>query len=117
MNQESASGGLILAPIIKIPTLPATTTVNQTNVSGVEIGFSGIKLSFDKAVKITLSGQTGKKVSYTRDNVNFISITNICSSNSQTYADTLIADSECKYDTGTDMIIWTKHFTTFVSYS
>ena len=64
-----------------------------------------------------LSGQAGKKVGWTRDDTTYIEIATICSADNQTVGDSLATDGDCKIDIGTDLIIWTKHFTTFVTYT
>ena len=110
--------GTISAPTITNVTLPTVVGETRTLTSAIELGFSGTKLTFDKAVKITMPGQAGKRVGYTRAGEPFTEITNVCGANTQAWADTNIsANSECKIDAGADLVIWTKHFTTFASYT
>lgn len=111
--------GKISAPmIITEINLPAITGETKTLTSAIEVGFSGVKLTFNKAVKISMPGQVGKRVGYTRGEEPFIEITNICTENTQTWADAnIIEGSECKTDVGSDLIIWTKHFTKFATYT
>lgn len=109
--------GILSAPKITTVDLPVTSGKTNYLSSAIEIGFSGAKLSFDKAVRIVMPGQAGKKVGYTRSGENFIEITNVCLADSQAVGDALSADSECKIDSGSDLVIWTKHFTTFATYT
>jgi hypothetical protein len=85
----------------------------------IEVGFSGAKLSFDKAVRILLPGQAGKRVGYIRTGINFTEITTICSGDSQAIGNNLGHDGDCKINAnnGLDLIIWTKHFTSFASFT
>lgn len=84
---------------------------------GFVLGSTSTMLSFDRAVKILAPLQAGRGVVYTRDNITFFGIPT-CGENSQTWADAnLAASSDCKIDEGVNLVIWTKHFTTFATYS
>lgn len=106
-----------MAPKVTTIELPKTSGQTKSLSSAIEVGFADAKLSFDKAVKITMPGQAGKRVGYTRTGEAFTEITNICSISDQAADGTLSADSECKIDSGSDLVIWTKHFTTFATYT
>ena len=111
--------GIIAAPTITTITLPDTSGQTKTLSTAIEIGFSGEELSFSKAVRILLVGQAGKRAGYVRTGIDFTEITNTCSADTQVAGDALAADSECKIDAanGLDLVIWTKHFTTFATYT
>ncbi|GAF90718.1 unnamed protein product, partial [marine sediment metagenome] len=87
----------------------------------IEIGFPGIKLTFNKAVKIVIPGEANKKVGYSYGSTDiFHEITTLCTENSQVWADNesnIPAGGDCYYNEGDDLIIWTKHFTQFVTYT
>ena len=85
-------------------------------VAAVEIGAGDVALTSDQAVRLLFAGQTGKLVGWSRAGT-FSPITNICSADTQTVGNTLAADGDCKFDNGTDLIVWTKHFTTFEAYT
>ena len=107
--------GVMSAPIVSTITLPNPTGETRTFSAGIELGLSGVELTFDKAVKIVLPNQAGKRVGYTRDaGVTFTEIINTCTSNT---AAGIGSNSDCKIDASPDLVIWTKHFTTFASYS
>lgn len=82
----------------------------------MEVGFDDIKLTFNKAVRILITGQAGKNVGYSRSG-NFYTITNICSADTQEAGDALPVEGDCKADVGSDLVIWTKHFTKFTTYT
>ncbi|MCX6794425.1 MAG: dockerin type I repeat-containing protein [Candidatus Falkowbacteria bacterium] len=111
--------GIINAPQVK-PNSSVTVTPDSgktvTISSVIEIGSDDIKLTFDKAVRILMPGQSGKYGGYYRSGV-FTKITNTCSSDTQTAGNALGPEGDCKIDVGSDMIIWTKHFTSFVTYT
>jgi len=91
---------------------------NQTaDVSSViEIGYGDVKLVFDKAVRVLLPEQAGKYVGYLR-NETFISIDSVCLEDNQSAGDALLPEGDCKIDSGSDLVIWTKHFTQFITYA
>jgi hypothetical protein len=111
--------GTINAPTIKDnSSVSVPVDSNQTaDVSLViEIGYSDVKLVFDKAARVLLPGQAGKYVGYSRGGT-FTSIDSVCSEDSQPAGDALPAEGDCKINSGSDLVIWTKHFTQFVTYT
>lgn len=110
--------------VINVPQVKENSTVTATADSGktatvssvIEVGYGDVKLTFDKAVRILIAGQAGKDVGYSRSNV-FTKITNTCSADTQAAGDALVAEGDCKIDVGSDLAIWTKHFTNFVTYT
>ena len=110
--------GIMNAPRVTTIDLPATSGETKTLSSAIEVGFSGAKLSFSNAVKITMPGQANKRVGYTRNGEGFTEITTACTEDSQTWANAnLGTDGDCKVNSGTNLVIWTKHFTTFATYT
>jgi len=109
--------GIIMAPTVTAVTLPEISGQTSTLSAAIEVGFSGAKLSFEKAVRILLPNQAGKRAGYVRTGVGFTEIANVCVADSQVAGDALGADGDCKIDVGTDLVIWTKHFTKFAAYS
>jgi hypothetical protein len=100
-----------------------SAAVDGSNIVVIEVGAGkdangkDIVLTFNKAVKIVLEGQKGKAAAYTR-NGKLIPITRTISQNNQDTADREIPDGEEAYiDSENDKIIWTKHFTEFLSYT
>lgn len=118
------SGNASWMGIINLPTIKATSTVNVTADSGytattdsvIEIGFNDVSLTSDSAIRINVSGKAGKYVGYFRDGI-FTKIATTCSADTQVAGDALSAGGDCKIDVGSDLIIWTKHFTKFVTYT
>jgi len=116
-SADTTWNGVIAAPTVTTVTLPEIPGETKTVSTAIEVGFSGGKLSFDKAVRLLLSGQVGKRAGYSRPNTAFTEITNICTGDTQVAGDSLITDGDCKIDSGADLVIWTKHFTKFASYT
>jgi hypothetical protein len=96
----------------------SSVTVNSGNVSAViEVGSTDVSLTFDKAVRLLFPNQKGKQVGFVRNGV-FTEITGTVSADTQAAADIEIAASgDAKMTVGSDLVIWTKHFTKFVSYT
>ena len=109
---------------VKLPIIQATSTQSITPDTGytsatqavVELGVSGETLTFSKAVRIYLPGMAGKLAAFV-NSAGTTKITRTCDADTQTVGDALPVGAECKIDVGSDLIIWTKHFTTFVAYN
>ncbi|MDO9399770.1 MAG: hypothetical protein Q7T79_03755 [bacterium] len=121
ITSASSSGwtGIINTPIVKnndsvIVAHESGKTASVTSV--VEVGADDVKLIFDKAARILITGQAGKNAGYSRSG-NFYAITNICSADTQEAGNALSAEGDCKIDVGSDLVIWTKHFTKFATYT
>ncbi len=98
-------------------TAPAGVSGFTTSVlSAVEIGASNTPLAFDKGVRIVFAGQAGKLVGWSQGGA-FTATSAICSADTQSVGDALANGGDCKIDSGLDLVVWTKHFTTFVTYS
>lgn len=110
---SSSWTGVIGAPTVTTVTLDADKTLS----SAFEIGSTQSKLTFDKAVRIFVLNEGGKRVGYV-DNDSFVEITTTCGSDSQAWTDANLGVSgDCKMDSGSDLIVWTKHFTKFAVYT
>ncbi|MFH1319798.1 MAG: S8 family serine peptidase [Bacteroidota bacterium] len=116
-STDTTWNGVIAAPTVTTVTLPETSGETKTLSTAIEVGFTGAKLSFDNAVRILLPGQAGKRAGYIRTGIIFTEITNTCALDNQATGDALIADGDCKIDVGSDLAIWTKHFTSFATYT
>ena len=105
--------------IITVPTLKLNSDVTLSDGAPtvvLEIGSSSVKLTFDNAVRILIPGQAGQSVAYERNDV-VTKITDTCADDTQATNDGLAPEGDCKIDVGSDLAIWTKHFTKFVTYT
>lgn len=117
-SATSSWDGVIATPTVTTVTLPVTSGQTKTLSMAIEIGLADAKLSFNKAVKILFPGQADKRAGYVRTGITFTEITTACGENSQTWADVnLGTDGDCKINAGSDLVIWTKHFTSFATYT
>lgn len=112
--------GSVMPPTISsldaslINTAGYTTTVQTV----IAIGSNDFSLSFDHAARILLTGQAGQRVGFVPAGGNFTEINRACTADNQTAADLLLNGSgECKMTVGSDLVVWTTHFTKFVTYS
>ncbi len=109
--------GTISTPIVTIVSIPSIEGKTRTQGIAIKVGFEGGSLLFSEAVKLTFPGESGKKVAYLLNDGVFNEISTLCSVNSQNWADSNLAvNGECFFDDGNDIIIWTKHFTEFLTY-
>lgn len=111
--------GIINAPQVKDNTT-AKPSADQGKIAIVskviEVGADDTPLTFEKGVRLLIPKQAGKLAGYQRGS-EFSKITNNCSADSQTAADNLPAQGDCYISVGNDLVIWTKHFTKFVTYT
>jgi len=111
--------GIINAP--RIESNDSITVVpdsgNKATISSViEVGYGDVELTFNKAVRLLIPEASGKYAGYSRGG-NFTKITATCSADSQAAGEALTAGGDCKIDVSSDLIVWTKHFTKFVTYT
>jgi hypothetical protein len=123
------AGTKITAPLnwdgtINVPTVKPNNSVTVTADSGntatvnvvIEVGFGDVPLTFDKAVRLVIPGQAGKDAGYYRGTT-FTKITTVLGADTQAAGDALPAGGDGKIDVGSDLVIWTKHFTKFIAYT
>jgi len=104
---------------ISLPEVQSSSNVSVRNgrVSTViEVGSPDVSLTFDKAVRILLPNQAGKSAGYIREGI-LTPITGSISADKQAAANSEIAaGGDALLTVGSDLVIWTKHFTRFISY-
>ncbi|MDH7574058.1 MAG: S-layer homology domain-containing protein [Clostridia bacterium] len=109
---------------INLPTVEPSSSVSIPPQTGkritvekvVEIGFGNVPLTFDRAVRILFPGEAGKGVGYFRGGT-FYRITRVLSADTQEAGDALPAGGDGKIDVDDDLVVWTKHFTKFVTFT
>jgi len=112
---DSGWDGIMKAPILVSVVLPDIEGMVRTAAEAIEIGTSNT-LSFDRAVKLTFVGKTGLKAGFMKAGALEL-INTECTADDSTAGDALVAGGDCYVDTGSDLVVWTKHFTTFVVYT
>jgi PKD repeat protein len=104
-----------------ILTLPQSSMQTATLPSGavagavIEIG-ANVPIEFDKGVRIRFAGRANESVVYVKNGVT-TEISTTCSADTQAAADALAPAGDCKIVSGSDLVVWTKHFTEFATYS
>ncbi|MFC5649673.1 S-layer homology domain-containing protein [Paenibacillus solisilvae] len=105
---------------IKLPELlsnDSVVVINGTVSSVIEVGSPDVSLTFDKAVRLLIPNHAGKLAGFVRDGM-LVPITKSISADTQEAANQEIPEGgEAAISIGGDLVIWTKHFTKFVSYS
>ena len=117
-GSASWNGILNFPEVVTNPVFTPATGETASATGTIEVGLVDTALTFDTAVRIFISGQAGQNIGYIRDGV--FTVINNCSAgftDDQISGNGLIAGGDCKLDSGSDLIIWTKHFTQFVTYS
>lgn len=112
-------GGIGWSGIMNAPQVRDNNSVTITGGtvdSVMEIGFDDVKLTFNKGVRLLFGGKAGERIGYSR-NGSFTEITNTCSEDSQSAGNALPAEGDCKIVVGSDLVVWTKHFTSFAVFT
>jgi len=115
VTSDAGWDGTIAAPTATTTTVTLGGNLTATVKAAVEVGSSGHNLQFDKAVELVFPGMAGNDAGWYDASYNFTPISTTCSAGDQTA--NLAAGADCRTVSGSDMIIWTKHFSTFVVYS
>lgn len=101
--------GAVTSTFTLTPDLGSTVAA----VSAIEVGAGDIPLVLNQPAKLSFAGLAGKFVGWSQAGV-FHPITALCDSAT---APTLVVGADCKIDSNGDLVVWTKHFTTFVAYT
>jgi len=99
-------------------TVPTVRDTGEVQANGahlvIEVGSSQYNLTFDQAVRLLLPYQRGKIAAFQRPGETQVTVINLeCTS--PTDSSNIGGNGECWVNSGDDLIIWTKHFTKFVS--
>jgi hypothetical protein len=117
----SASSGSNWSGSINAPTDQSTSSVTVVPDQGdtasvdsvIEIGAESTLLTFNQPVRLLFLGQTGKLVGYYQNGT----FTKIAYQMSADSAEALGSNPDGYYDNGTDLVVWTTHFTQYVIYT
>ena len=113
---SSWSGIINLPQPVSSPIVTPSSGNTATVDSAIEIGLGDTQMTFDKGIRIVFPGKAGKLVGWVISG-SFTPITSTCTNDSQATGDALAFSSECKINNGGDLVVWTKHFTTYVVYT
>jgi len=114
--------GEITIPTVTSDTVsisPSSGTVSVSTSKVIVVGFSQ-RLNLSNAARIVIGGENGKLSGYDEGSGTIIRITNTCpNATDQDIIDDYLNDSitECSISYGSDLIIWTKHFSRYVTFS
>lgn len=115
VTSDPSWDGTIDAPAVTSFTVPGAASTGLA----ITVGSNDHTLSFNHAVQLFFPGQGGKSVGFKTPTGNFTEITATCVANDPGMVDgQLVAPlNDCKMTYGNDLIVWTKHFTTFATYT
>ncbi|MGB6784870.1 MAG: LamG-like jellyroll fold domain-containing protein [Nitrosotalea sp.] len=118
MSGTSWNGVLDLPTVQTGQNLVIPTPSGQTSTvkTVLEMG-SSIPMTFNNAVQLVLFGQAGEHIGYYYSPSSVTEITTTCTDDTQATNNNLPAGGDCKINVGSDLHIWTKHFTGFATWS
>lgn len=109
--------GTIKAPEVTNYQVPGLSTTALS----LSVGSSEHSLLLSNSAQLRFPGQAGKKIGFLAPEAGsvFTEITAVCNDPySQSAADAQLGvDGACKIDDGNDLVVWTKHFTTFATFT
>jgi hypothetical protein len=113
-STDTSWNGIIAAPTVTTSyTLTPDIATAAHAVLAIEVGAGNTPLTFSNAVKLTFAGQANNLIGWSQAG-SFHAITSVCDDPA---TPTLAAGADCRVAAGADLIVWTKHFTTFVTYT
>lgn len=115
-GSSSTWNGVIYAPAVSNYDLPVVPGEVTTVGLIIEVGSETNSLSFSKGVRLLLPGQSGMRVARVHGSV-YTEITAVGSSDTQAAGDALPADGAFKINAGADLVIWTKAFSRFITFT
>ena len=115
-GSSSSWNGVIYAPAVSNYDIPVVTGELTTVGLIIEVGSETNSLSFSKGVRLLLPGQSGMRVARVHGSV-YTEITAVGSSDTQAAGDALPADGAFKINAGADLVIWTKAFSRFITFT
>lgn len=112
--------GAITVDVADLDDMDASGQTAFAPVAAISLGSDDNSLTLSNAAQIVFSGHADKRVGWTTesDGSSFTEITRECAANDQATVDAQLGEGEdCKINSGSDLVVWTKHFTTFVAYT
>ncbi|MDP1729494.1 MAG: hypothetical protein Q8L27_04795, partial [archaeon] len=107
--------GSLSAPIANLSTFISPTGTTSAIIS---VGSNTIELNLTKPAKITFIGLGGKSAAWARTGTYTLTdIATVCNSITAPTNIDATTTRECYVDSGSDLIIWTYHFTSFAAYT
>lgn len=116
---NSAWDGILQLPTIQTSSslvLPAPQGQVGTAKTVIGVG-SSLPLTFNNATRISFIGETGLHVGFFYTTASVTEVTQTCSSDNQSVANTLPSGGICKINVGNNLVVWTKHFTGFATWT
>ncbi|MFA6463970.1 MAG: hypothetical protein WCV55_03115 [Candidatus Paceibacterota bacterium] len=113
---DSTWDGIIAPPTATEVTVTVSGFTTSVS-SAIAIGSSDSDITFSKGVRLLFVGQKDQLVGWYNHAGTFSEITSVCASDDQATGDALPEGGNCKINVGSDLVVWTKHFSTFTTYT
>ncbi len=104
--------GRLTFPVIQ----PATYSISGGNVVLVVDVGGNTPLTFSQPAKVVLGGMSGRRAAWAYGTTVFTDIPTVCNSATAPTNINAIGPKECYITSGSDLLIWTYHFTAFGAY-
>ena len=115
-SSDADFDGILVLPTDSGSGCGSAAIASGTQASCIEIGQAGSVINTDKPIRIQLGGQAGNVPWYSEGSAAATQIITACTADDLDSVSTqLNSAEECFINTGSDLIIWTAHFTVFGS--
>jgi len=118
-RETIVKGGSAWDGTLSLPAVKANDTVKvdgKTILNVVEVGAGTQEILFDHPVRLVLPGQAKKKVGFMKGGTLHPIEKELQVDSLEAATQAIAGNGEAKISVGNDLVIWTKHLTTFVNY-
>lgn len=109
------SGEFLAASTAPLTTVTLPNGGTGTVVTAIKVGSDSVSFTLDRAVRILLEGAGGSRAGFIELGGVFTPITTQCADDSDIAGNAAVSDCAITVNDGADLVIWTKHFTTFAA--
>ncbi len=103
---------------ITLPVLTSASLPGKSVFKAVHTGCNDRDIVFDRPVRLVIPAASEKKIGFTDSSGVFTEITKTLTSDVGNIVNNQLADEAAgKYPRGGDMIVWTRHLSTFIAYT
>lgn len=113
----SFDGDFIAVEAVTLTTVSLPGGSSGSVVTAIKVGSDSVSFTLDQAARIFLPGAGGSLVGFTEPGGAFTPITAECAADTEVAGNAAATDCYIAINGGADMVVWTKHFTTFAAYT
>lgn len=110
-------GAFVAVEAVTLDTVSLPGGGTGSVVTAIKVGSDSVSFTLDQAARIFLPGAGDSLVGFAEPGGAFTPITSKCAADTQVAGNAAETDCYIAINGGADMVVWTKHFTTFAAYT